>query len=145
MSDINELQARFDQAMKKLDAIGAQAKLAERGRDAVAWQEKRAAEARRGKLGADWQTVQRRIDREETTLADVFSGADTTPAATRLRELSRRNLAALKESWQKDAESAGTGKGAMQNPAAAVEQARADSQQHYADLAKHVADRLRRG
>lgn len=145
MSDFDELQARFEQAMKKLDDISAKARLAERGQDAAAWQEKRAADARRGKLGADWQTVQRRIDRDETTLADVFSGADTTPAAIRLRELSQRNLAALKESWEADSESAGTRKGTAQNPAAAVEKARADSQQHYEDLTKQVAERLRRG
>jgi hypothetical protein len=55
----------------------------------------RAAAARRGELGRDWQEVQARIDSGRTTLAAVFSGADGSPAAVRLREQSRVTLDAM--------------------------------------------------
>lgn len=57
----------------------------------------RAAEARSGRMGRDWQAVQARIDAGRTTLADVFGGRDDSPEAARLLELSRRNLARLAE------------------------------------------------
>jgi hypothetical protein len=57
----------------------------------------RAQEARDGKLGPDWAGVQRRIDAGQTTLADVFTGSDDTPAARRLRELSQQNISRMAE------------------------------------------------
>jgi hypothetical protein len=57
----------------------------------------RAQEARDGRLGPDWAAVQRRIDAGQTTLADVFTGADDTPAARRLRELSQQNISRMAE------------------------------------------------
>jgi hypothetical protein len=58
-------------------------------------QEARADHARSGRLGPDWQAVQGRIDQGRTTLADVFTGVDESPAATRLRETSRQNVTQL--------------------------------------------------
>lgn len=58
----------------------------------------RGAAAREGRMGPEWQAVQRRIDAGETTLLDVFSGRDETPEARRLREMSATNLQALRES-----------------------------------------------
>ena len=52
----------------------------------------RASAARDGRMGPEWQRVQRRIDAGETTVLDVFSGRDESPEAVRLRELSRTNL-----------------------------------------------------
>jgi len=57
--------------------------------------EQRAAAARSGDLGPDWQQVQRRIDSGQTTLQDVFGGGDETPAAVRLRERSRATIEAM--------------------------------------------------
>ncbi len=57
----------------------------------------RAEPARSGALGKDWQTIQKRIDSGETTLADVFTGRDGSPEAGRLVQLSRDNLATLAE------------------------------------------------
>lgn len=54
-----------------------------------------AAAARRGELGAEWRTVQTRVDRGETTLHDVFTGQDASPAAAALARRSRENAAAL--------------------------------------------------
>ena len=64
----------------------------------------RATEAREGRLGKDWQDVQRRVDAGVTTVADVFSGRDDSPAARRLAELSRQNLASLSEEYRRDPE-----------------------------------------
>lgn len=58
----------------------------------------RAASAREGRLGPEWQVVQRRIDAGETTVLDVFSGRDESPEARRLQELSSANLQALRDS-----------------------------------------------
>jgi hypothetical protein len=73
--------------------------LAETRRDAervartdAAREEHRAAAARRGELGRDWQEVQARIDSGRTSLADVFGGTDASPAAVRLREQSRATI-----------------------------------------------------
>ncbi|NTW40455.1 MAG: hypothetical protein HGA44_11315 [Cellulomonadaceae bacterium] len=59
--------------------------------------DQRAAAARSGSLGPDWRKVQGRIDLGETTLHDVFSGADTSSAAVRLREASAARLARLRD------------------------------------------------
>ena len=48
--------------------------------------EKQAEAARRGELGEDWRKVQERIDSGQTTLEDVFSGADQSDAAHALRD-----------------------------------------------------------
>lgn len=58
----------------------------------------RAAAAREGRLGPEWQVVQRRIDAGTTTVLDVFSGRDESPEARRLREMSSANLQALRDS-----------------------------------------------
>ena len=55
-------------------------------------QDQRADDAREGRLGPDWQAVQRRIDAGITTLAEVFLGRDDSPEARRLVETSRDHL-----------------------------------------------------
>lgn len=57
----------------------------------------RGAAAREGRMGPEWQAVQRRIDAGETTLLDVFSGRDESPQARQLRELSAANLRSLRD------------------------------------------------
>jgi len=61
--------------------------------------EHRAARARAGEMGAEWRTVQSRIDLGETSLEAVFRGEDQTSAAQALRKMSSENLRALRESW----------------------------------------------
>lgn len=61
--------------------------------------EKRADAARKGELGPEWRTIQQRIDTGRTSVADVFSGTDTSPEANALRGMSRRNLDRLRASW----------------------------------------------
>lgn len=61
-----------------------------------------AAAARRGELGAEWRTVQTRVDRGETTLHDVFTGQDSSPAAAALARRSRENVAALVSTVRED-------------------------------------------
>ena len=43
--------------------------------------EERAARARRGELGPDWQRLQRQIDLGETSTTAVVAGVDDSPAA----------------------------------------------------------------
>ena len=58
---------------------------------------KRADAARSGALGPEWRRIQQRIDMNETSLQDVFSGADESPEAKSLMANSQRNLAEFGE------------------------------------------------
>ena len=62
------------------------------------WREEWASSARHGDYGDDWKIVQRRIDREETSLDAVLLGEDQSPEARRIRETSKENLSSLEES-----------------------------------------------
>jgi len=62
------------------------------------WREEWADSARHGDYGDDWKIVQRRIDREETTLDAVLLGEDQSPEARRIRETSEENLSSLEDS-----------------------------------------------
>jgi hypothetical protein len=91
------MTSREQELLGRVEAV-----LAETARDAdrvvradAAREEERAEAARRGELGPDWRSVQRRIDAGATTLVAVFGGADQTPAAVRLRDRSRATLEAL--------------------------------------------------
>lgn len=64
----------------------------ELARQSASRDEERARAARRGDLGPDWREVQQRIDAGRTTLADVLSGADRSPAAVRLLETAAEQL-----------------------------------------------------
>ena len=66
------------------------------------WQDEWAASARRGEYGDDWQIVQRRIDREETTLDDVLTGGDNSREAQNIRNTSRERMEELAEQWKDD-------------------------------------------
>ena len=66
------------------------------------WREEWADSARHGDYGDDWKIVQRRIDREETTLDAVLLGEDQSPEARRIRETSKENLSSLEESLDDD-------------------------------------------
>ena len=46
--------------------------------------------------------MQRRIDREETTLDDVLTGGDNSREAQNIRNTSRERMEELTEQWQDD-------------------------------------------
>ena len=89
--------SREEQLISQLEGmIAGLDRVAEQNRrDDAERDEQRAEAARSGQLGRDWQDVQRRIDDGQTTLLDVFSGRDESPAAVRLLAQSRTNLAAM--------------------------------------------------
>lgn len=88
--------------------------------------EERAERARRGELGPEWRTVQQRIDLNQTTLEDVFSGVDETSAAEALRATARKNLARVRELWEEQSDD----DKAEPTPYDLVSAARADSAAH---------------
>ncbi|MDU0312361.1 hypothetical protein RKE38_01580 [Phycicoccus sp. M110.8] len=53
--------------------------------------EERAAKARRGELGPDWQRLQRQIDLGETSTTAVVAGVDDSPAAETIRRTAAEN------------------------------------------------------
>ena len=53
--------------------------------------EERAARARRGELGPDWQRLQRQIDLGETSTTAVVAGVDDSPAAENVRRTAAEN------------------------------------------------------
>ena len=85
-----QLVTQLEGMIAGLDRVAEQTRREHAERD-----EQRAEAARAGRLGRDWQDVQRRIDTGQTTLEDVFSGNDDSPAAARLMAQSRANLTAL--------------------------------------------------
>jgi len=90
MSDAETYLRRLEATIAGLERDAQQAE-----RELAESQERRAEEARKGALGADWQAVQRRIDAGQTTLADVFTGRDDSPAATRLLRQSQETLSRI--------------------------------------------------
>lgn len=96
-AEIDELLADIRQATQQARHTAAQQ---QRDREAFAREsrqidQERAEAARRGDHGRDWQELQGRIDRGETTMARVLSGEDTSPAAQRIQELTAQNLATI--------------------------------------------------
>ena len=73
-------------------------------RDNAERRQERAEAARNGELGEDWQKIQERIDKGETTLADVFSGKDTSEAADALRQTAQQNIARAMQQAREEAE-----------------------------------------
>ena len=63
-----------------------------------------AERARAGELGHEWERIQKRIDRGETTLEDVFTGRDSSAEAAGLRQRAAKTLGCLHDQWAKEAE-----------------------------------------
>ena len=97
---MSEPGGRIDPDLARLEALlGALEREARESERELADSDRaRAAAAREGRLGPEWQVVQRRIDAGETTVLDVFSGRDESPEARRLRQMSSANLQALRDS-----------------------------------------------
>ena len=91
------MSSREEELLRRVEAIVAETQrdAARVTRENAALDEARASAARRGELGRDWQDVQARIDAGRTTLAEVFSGADRSPAAVRLGQQSRATIEAM--------------------------------------------------
>jgi hypothetical protein len=88
--DAERYLARLESVIAGLERDARQAE-----RELAESQERRAQDAREGRMGRDWQDVQRRIDAGQTSLRDVFSGRDDSTAAQRLAQLSRENLSRM--------------------------------------------------
>ncbi len=100
-SPLDELNALLESLASMTDQIDKE--LQELDEDGPEdWQDEWAASARRGEYGDDWQIVQRRIDREETTLDDVLTGGDNSREAQNIRNTSRERMEELAEQWQDD-------------------------------------------
>ena len=97
---MSEPGGRLDPDLARLEALlgTLEREARESERELAEGDRARAAAAREGRLGPEWQAVQRRIDAGETTVLDVFSGRDESPEARRLREMSSANLQALRDS-----------------------------------------------
>jgi hypothetical protein len=91
------MTSREEELLRQVEAVVAETQRdAERvAREDAPREAARAAAARGGELGRDWREVQARIDAGRTTLAEVFSGTDRSPAAVRLREQSRATIEAM--------------------------------------------------
>jgi hypothetical protein len=91
------MTTREEQLLSQVEVILADTRRdAERvAREDAERDEQRATAARDGSLGRDWQSVQRRIDAGQTSLAAVFGGEDQSPAASRLRDRSRATIEAM--------------------------------------------------
>ncbi|MCL2455437.1 MAG: hypothetical protein FWD18_09120 [Micrococcales bacterium] len=141
-----DLPSMFEEIDRRIEALEAEIDQKAQAQEAasVKGEEERARAARAGELGPEWRTVQRRIDGGQTTLGDVFSGADESAAARALRELSRRNLASLREVWLKQDEDAEKkGSDADPSPAAKVSGAAAESHRHFEEAMQRVRDMLK--
>lgn len=85
--------------------------------------------------------MQQRVDLHRTTLADVFSGVDTTPQARALREASTRRLADLHDEWQVQDEDVAQPE---PSPARVVRGAAGASERHRQEIAEEIERHLRR-
>lgn len=108
-SPTNRFNAAFHHADEQLrttlakvtEITEALASAEEQGRQAQEESDRRFAEsARSGDFGDDWQRVQRRIDAHQTSLEDVFSGRDTSPAAQALLAASQKRFATTRKQRQ---------------------------------------------
>lgn len=140
---VPDLPELFDRVLQALRESGAalDARLAREAEEDARADEQRAQAARSGALGADWQVVQQRVDLGRTTLADVFSGADTSPQARALRERSAQRLAEVHEQWRAQDEDEDE---PAPSPARVVTGAAAESRRHHEELAQRIARELRR-
>jgi hypothetical protein len=66
------------------------------------WRDEWAVSARHGDYGDDWRIIQRRIDREETTMDAVLMGEDQSPEAIRIRQTSEENLSRFEDDLDDD-------------------------------------------
>ncbi len=107
--------------------------------DAVGADDAEAMEAmaranRDGERGPDWQVLQARIDRGDTTLDAILAGEDPSPEAARVVARSRQNLArvdsALEDTARQDPDAL--------DPHATAEQLRATLDERMAELRRHL-------
>ena len=97
---LDDIYARNDSLQEMTDSLHQE--FEDDSEEETDWREEWADSARHGDYGDDWKIVQRRIDREETTLDAVLLGEDQSPEARRIRETSKENLSSLEESLDDD-------------------------------------------
>lgn len=138
-SNIDNLLAEIREATEQVRSTTAeQARERERfGQESRQLDEERAEAARRGEHGRDWQELQGRIDRGETTLANVLSGADTSPLAQRIQDVAAENLVTITAEMAEHDEATGGERFSELNEAFADLRA---SMQRAADAAQRTRD-----
>lgn len=82
-ADIDEIMAKVSEATDLM--ARARAELDAEADDSRADREQEEKEARAGALGSERRELQRRLDRDETTWADVMTGRDDHPSAVAYR------------------------------------------------------------
>lgn len=93
-SPIEEIYAIIDSLKSMTDSINQELDSTEEDAD---WRDDWADAARRGEYGDDWRIVQRRIDKEETTLDAVLMGEDKSPEAQHIRETSEERMSTFED------------------------------------------------
>lgn len=102
-SDIDDLLAKVGEANDLM--ARARAELDAEAADSRADREQEEKEARAGALGPDRRELQRRLDRDETTWADVMTGRDEHPSALAYRDQIGTQLRTIvEEESEKDPE-----------------------------------------
>lgn len=102
-SDIAELMVRVAEAKELM--VRAQTELEAESEESSKDREDEEARARTGALGASRRELQRRVDREETTWAEVMSGRDEHPTAQDYRDEIGRGVALIiEQETEKDPE-----------------------------------------
>lgn len=122
------LDAIVAQMAEMVDEISVAARAqeeAEAGHDSAV-----AAANRAGERGPDWQTLQRRIDAGETTLADILGGRDDSPEALRVRAVAHARMVTLSD----DLAAQAAEDDHVVDPRAEAEQLRADLEARIASL-----------
>lgn len=107
--------------------------------------EQRAEDARAGKLGREWQVLQSRIDRGETSALAVLTGQDASPEARALREMSLRNLQSMRAEWEMnyDPDDDNT-KPEERAPHVQMQGAARESAEHFARVSAQIEDMIRK-
>ncbi|GAA3592768.1 hypothetical protein GCM10022198_15850 [Klugiella xanthotipulae] len=108
-SDLAALNARVETSLGEIKLMLSQV-VDEASRSAerdAAHDEARAIAARRGDLGPEWRKIQHRLDLNQTSVRDIFSGTDDSTEAQALRATSQQRIAALREDLVQQVEASG--------------------------------------
>jgi hypothetical protein len=106
-AEVERILARMSRATEELNEV-TRVQLADLREHRAIWaaeDAERAKQARNGELGPQWQRLQRRIDLNETSLADVVSGADGSAEAAAVRQQAENRAAELYAEQLADLES----------------------------------------
>ncbi len=100
INDVTYFKERAHEILERLDEMSAQIDQNSKDTNTCdnAARQTLIEQAREGRLGSDWQTLQRKIDAGSTTMDAIWSGKDASPEAVAIRGQARRNLNTVMES-----------------------------------------------